>query len=381
MCGAKICGIIKRLLIVIGEILFFMLHMFFPITGMFLDPLLIFLTGLFGGFISGFLGIGCGIVITPMLMEFGIPPLIAVSTQLCHAVGTNFTNFLTYKRKMDVDYHLALYIFLGGLFGAATEWIIIRASNDSQSVFNKFLYVYIFILVIFGFVMLYQSYRTLKHKGNKKHIKIVSMRKWMIYLPFHKIFVRSRTEMSIIIPIFVGFLAGILVSSLGGGNNLFMTPILTYLIGRISPVVNGTTSLVGCIITAIIALIYSLNDYCCDMFFVLFLFVGAAFGSWIGVKLTYRFPRHHIYTISAIVIFILASRQIFKLFNNSFSSMVNVKANLSQSVFTKLFDIGPFGYTLICIITIIIIALIYERSLQKWADKHHLKTAKKRKKQ
>lgn len=353
-----------------------MLNMFFPITGMFLDPLLIFSTGLFGGFISGFLGIGCGIIITPMLMEFGIPPLIAVSTQLCHAVGTNLTNFLTYKRKMDVDYHLAAYMLLGGLLGAATEWFMLNFSNSSKAVFNKFLYVYITILIIFGFVMLFQSYKAWKHKDKKKHLKTVSMRRWMIYLPFHKIFIRSRAEMSILIPIFVGFLAGILVSSLGGGNNLFMTPILTYLIGRISPVVNGTTALVGCVITAIIALVYSLSDYCCDMFFVLLLFAGAAFGSWIGVKFTYKVQRFYIYAVASIIVFMMASRQIFKLINHSFSGGLNLKADLSKSVFSKLFDINSFEYTLLCLLIIIIIALVYERLLQNLADKRKIKIKK-----
>ena len=311
-------------------------------------------------------------------MEFGIPPLIAVSTQLCHAVGTNLTNFLTYKRKMDVDYHLAIYMLFGGFLGAATEWLMLNFSNSSRAVFNKFLYVYITILTIFGFVMLFQSYKAWRHKKNRKYLKTVSMRRWMIYLPFHKIFVRSRTEMSILILIFVGFLAGILVSSLGGGNNLFMTPILTYLIGRISPVVNGTTSLVGFVITAIIALIYSLSDYCCDIFFVLLLFAGAAFGSWIGVKLTYKIQRFYIYAVAALVVFMMASRQILKLINHSFSTGINLKAGFSNSVFSKLFEINSFEYTFLCILIIVIIALIYERLLQNLADKHKIKLRKQR---
>lgn len=350
--------------------------MFFPITGLFLDPLLIFATGLLGGFISGFLGIGCGIIITPMLMEFGIPPLIAVSTQLCHAVGTNLTNFLTYKRKMDVDYHLASYMLLGGFIGASTEWLILHLCSDTKAILNKFLYVYIAILAIFGFIMSFQSYQAWKHREKGKHLKTVSMRRWMLYLPFHKIFVRSRAEMSILIPMFVGFLSGVLVASLGGGNNLFMVPIITYLIGRISPVVNGTTALVGCIITATIALIYSMSDYCCDIFFVILLFAGAAFGSWLGVKLTYKIPRYYVYEVAALTVFLMAGRQIFKLVNHSFSETVNVKANLSEAIFTRIFNVNSFGYTIICLIIIVIIAFTYERLLQNWVDKHKSKLSK-----
>ena len=297
-----------------------MLKIFFPLTGLFFDPFLIFSTGLFGGFISGFLGVGCGVIITPFLMEFGVPPLISVSTQLCHAVGTNLTNFLSYKRKRDVDFHLASYILFGGFLGGTCEWLLLKYSSGAKAVFEKFVYVYITVLVVFGIIMLTQSIKDWDDRNKKRITSAVMMRRWMLYLPFHRIFIRSRAEMSVLIPIFVGFLAGLLVASLGGGNNLFMAPIITYLIGRISPVVHGTTALAGCVITAVIAVIYSHSGYCCDMLFVLILFAGAAFGSFVGVKLTYSVKRCYINAMAAIVVFLMASRQIFKLFSNSFES-------------------------------------------------------------
>ena len=346
--------------------------MFFPISGVCLNPILIFLTGLFGGFVSGFLGLGCGVIITPILMEFGIPPMIAVATQLCHAVGTNLTNFLTYKRKMDVDFHLAVYLLFGGMLGAIFEWLMLKYSSDSKFIFNKFVYVYICILVIFGIVMFFQSFREWKHNDSKKYTKSVSMRRWMLYLPWHRIFVRSRTEMSVLIPIFVGFLAGLLVSSLGGGNNLFMAPIITYLISRISPVVNGTIALVGGVITTVIALVYSTSGYCCDMFFVLLLFAGASFGSWIGVRLSYKIPRHSLYAMGAVLVFIMASRQIYKLVHHSFSSAVGLKADLARSILGSIVSDDPVTYTLVCIGLIVIIAFSCERFMQSLYEKREL---------
>ena len=340
--------------------------MFFPITGMFLDPLLILFAGLVGGFVSGFLGLGCGVIITPVLMEFGVPPMIALATQLCHAVGTNFTTFLTYKRKMDVDFHLAIYILLGGTLGALFEWIILKTSANSRFAFNKFIYVYILILTIFGVIMLVQSYKTWRHNDTAKYKKSVFLRRWMLYLPLHKIFVRSRAEMSIIIPFFVGFLAGLLVSSLGGGNNLFMAPIITYLIGRISPVVYGTTALAGCVITAIIALVYSTNDYCCDILFVLLLFVGASVGSWIGVQLTYKVKRYFIYAIGALIVFLMATRQIYNLIHGIFSKNYNSKIDLSQSIVGTIVGEDSLTYTFACIVLIITIAFCCEKFMQSW---------------
>lgn len=345
------------------------MNAFFPITGMFLDPLLILCTGAFGGFVSGFLGLGCGVIITPVLMEFGIPPMIAVSTQLCHAVGTNLISFLTYKRKMDVDFHLAMYLLMGGMFGAIFEWLILKNSENSKFAFNKFVYVYIVILVIFGIVMLFQSFRAWNHNDTSKYKKSVSMRRWMLYLPFHKIFIRSRAEMSILIPIFVGFFAGLLVSSLGGGNNLFMAPIITYLIGRISPVVYGTTALTGCIITAIIALVYAASEYCCDITFVLLLFAGASTGSWIGVKLTYMMKGYCIYAIGSMVVFLMATRQIYNLAHHSFSKSYNFKVDLSQSIIGKIVGENHITYTFVCILLVILVAFFSEMFMQRWYEK------------
>ena len=90
-------------------------------------------------------------------MQFGVPPVVAISTQLCHAVGTNFSGFLLYKRKNDVDFGLGFYILIGGFFGAICEWLTLRYFASSEMLFQKFAYIYTAVLLIFGFIMLYQS--------------------------------------------------------------------------------------------------------------------------------------------------------------------------------------------------------------------------------
>ena len=347
-----------------------MFKMFFPISGLFFDPILIFSTGLVGGFVSGFLGLGCGVIITPFLMELGIPPLMAVSTQLCHAVGTNLSSFLSYNRKKDVDFQLVAYLLMGGIFGAACEWITLKFSHSPKTAVNKFAYIYIFTLVIFGIIMLVQSIKTIINKKQTVYNSSVMMRRWMLYLPFHKIFKRSRTEMSICVPIFVGFLAGLIVASLGGGNNLFMAPIITYLIGRISPVVYGTTALAGCVITSIVAVVYAERGNCCDFLFVLFLFAGASIGSWIGVKLTYNIKRHYINMVAALVVFFMATRLAFKTFGKfAYHAVQQQVCDLSKSFIFKISKNSVVMYTIVCIFMIAVIAFIIEMLLQYASDK------------
>ncbi|MDR1233703.1 MAG: sulfite exporter TauE/SafE family protein [Holosporales bacterium] len=355
-----------------------MIKLFFPVIGSFFDPFLIFSTGLFGGFLSGFLGVGSGIVITPILMEFGIHPFWALANQLCHAVGFNMTNFLMFKRKQDVDFHLASYILIGGCLGATCEWIVVMQKNVStDSTLNTFVYIYSVVLIVLGSTLCVQSIKEWAKGGGKKYSSGIMMRRWMLYLPFHKIFVRSRTEMSILIPIFVGFLAGVLVSALGGGDNLLMAPIITYLIGRISPVVNGTTALAGCVITGIVAIIYACGGYCCDLAFIIILFAGTAIGSWLGVKLTYSIRRCYINIMASMVIFLMAGRQIFKILYDSFPRIIMKSHALHQSLLSDIANKNPMIYTWTCIVIVTVMALVFEKMLQRIADLHTNRSIKK----
>jgi uncharacterized membrane protein YfcA len=179
--------------------------------------------------------------------------------------------------------------------------------------------------------------------------------------------------MSIFVPIFVGFIAGMIVASIGGGNNLFMAPIITYLIGRISPVVQGTTSLAGFVITLIVVLIYSERGYNCDFSLVMILFAGASVGAWLGVDLTYNTNRRYILLISACIVFLMATRMALKVFCGPYNAVLqNPSQDLSKSIIFRFVNEKSMLYTLICIILICTVAFISEKLLQKVADKKKL---------
>lgn len=320
----------------------------------------IILTGYLGGLASGLLGIGCGIIIVPALSFFGIPPFIALASQLCHSAATNFNNFLHYAKNNDVDFQLAFYIVLGGCVGAFTEWIFLKNTSASQ-IISKARYIYVCTLFIFGIIMLCQSFNTWKKSKSIHKTYTVGMHRWMLYLPFHKIFTRSRTEMSILIPIFLGFLTGILVAALGGGNNLFMAPIITYLIGRISPTVYGTTALAGLIITSIVAIIYANNHCTCDISLVLSLFSGAIIGAQCGIFLFYKIPRFITNGISSLVIFMMACMQLHKI----------IETNSEIETFTYSNILNPEIYTVKCLILVLCISYIYNKVTKYITKKIH----------
>jgi hypothetical protein len=149
-----------------------------------------------------------------------------------------------------------------------------------------------------------------------------------------------------------------------------MAPIITYLIGRISPVVQGTTSLAGFVITLMIVLIYSERGYNCDFAFVMILFAGASIGTWIGVHLTYNANRRYIYLVSACIVFLMSIRMAFRVFGGAYGTIPpSSSQDLSKSIIFQLVNEKSMLYTAVCVVFICTVAFISEKLLQKVADK------------
>jgi|GEM_PF-2515467 uncharacterized protein len=353
---------------------------FFPIAEVSLNPFLMLGLGLVGGFASGMLGIGSGVVITPALMMVGVPPLIAVASQLNNSIGTNFIGFLGYWRKRDVDFGLAGYLFVGGIGGAFAELYLLDWLHQDGVAYKRMAIVYAVVLSVLGIAMLMQNVKALtKTKSNDK---AVMMRHWMIYIPFHRIFTRSRTEMSVLVPLGVGVMTGMLTSTLGGGNSLFMMPIVGYLIGRTSPVVAGTTLLAGFAITVAVTLVHGLKSEPFDIFLVFILLFGSTIGSQIGVRSSYSLPRPYLGLLGGVVILLIGSKFIYDLFkldvgtdvmatiathNDSLAEGVISAVNPWTKAFLYFFQHAPFLYVLSGILGVIFTSMFIEKLLHRMA--------------
>jgi uncharacterized membrane protein YfcA len=282
---------------------------YLPMADVYLSFPLLLAIGLVGGIVSTMLGIGGGIIITPSLMSIGIPSSVAISTQLSNAVGTNFSGFLTYQQERDVDISLAWYLFMGGIAGALVENIALLKALSKSGGFAVLKIIVFFVLVICSIFTLVQSQIPKKKRVEKGAI----MRRWMIYFPWHKIFLRSRVEMSILVPIGVGFFTGMVTTSLGGGNSLLIAPILTYLLARSSPVVSGTSLLAGFGINIVVTFASSMGHSLIDFVLLPILAVSSVIGSVIGGRLAYRFKSKILGIIGAFVLMAIAYKMYLEL--------------------------------------------------------------------
>lgn len=271
-----------------------------PIAGVTLNLFLVLGLGWVGGFLSGMLGVGGGVIITPALMVLGVPPLVAVASQVNHSIGTNLTGLLNYRRNNDVDFRLGSILLIGGIIGAILGVFLLRWLNDHGQAVSIITISYIIVLAAMSFVLFRQSLKTLAHY--RSATKVIQTPSWTRFIGLKVYFTRTRVELSILFPLFVGLVNGALTSSLGVGNGVFMMPAISYLIGRTSPVVYGTTLLAGVGISIVTTFMYAVGTQSVDLFLVLTLLGGGILGSQMGVRFGYSLPRPYIGMIGALVI-------------------------------------------------------------------------------
>jgi len=177
---------------------------------------------------------------------------------------------------------------------------LLRWLNDHGQAVSIITISYIIVLAAMSFVLFRQSLKTLAHY--RSATKVIHTPTWTRFIGLKIYFTRTRVELSILFPLLVGIINGTLTSSLGVGNGIFMMPAISYLIGRTSPVVYGTTLLAGVGMSIVTTFMYAVGTQSVDLFLVLTLLGGGILGSQMGVRFGYALPRPYIGMIGAFVI-------------------------------------------------------------------------------
>lgn len=355
------------------------MEFFLPIANLNFNPFLILIIGIGGGIVSNILGIGGGVFVTPLLIMFGIPPVVAFPSQLYNAIGNNLMGFLVHFRRFNVDFALAWYLFIGGFFGALCEIFLYQYFLKTDSIVLHLNLIYVIILFLVGLVLLFMNIKFLYIPKTKK--ANVTMKSWMIYLPWHRVFLRARVEMSIIVPLGIGFTTGLMTTILGGGVSMLIMPTVAYLIGRSTLVVSGTARLTAFALTIIISVIQGWQHAVGDYTIVILLLIGSAFGAHLGREMTKFISLPVLGIIGAVSILILAGQFLFNFYQPvNFIVVPTPKINLPTTLdlyhnwqFAKGWSASilefayfhPVAYTLCCIFMVLIIAYFLEKLVRQ----------------
>ncbi|MEL0132973.1 MAG: sulfite exporter TauE/SafE family protein [Rhodobiaceae bacterium] len=242
------------------------------------------------GFLSGLFGVGGGFLMTPLLIFFGIPPAVAVSTEANQIVASSVSGVLAHMRRGNVDFKMGAILMAGGMIGSTLGVALFSFLRDIGQIDLVIQLSYVVFLGIIGALMLTESLRTIIRSRTPGAARgKLHQHNWLHGLPLKMRFRRSKLYISALLPLAIGAFVGILAAIMGVGGGFIMVPAMIYLLGMPTSVVVGTSLFQIIFVTANVTLLQSIQTQTVDFLLAgLLLFgavVGAQFGSRAGALL------------------------------------------------------------------------------------------------
>ncbi len=288
------------------------MYYFLPIAEIEINILIILLSGLFVGFLSGLFGVGGGFLMTPILIFLGIPPATAVATESTQILGSSVSGATAHGRKNNIDYEIGIFLLVGGIFGSSLGVVFFKFMRESGNIDLIISIMYIIFLAIIGILMFVESALSLfKDSEIKKRTR--KKRNFLDSLPLKLKFKRSKIYKSILLPIIIGSFVGILSALMGVGGGFVMVPAMIYLLKMSTVTAIGTSLFQIVFVTANVTILQATYNQSVDLILAIFLLIGGVIGAQIGSRYTSRFKGEQLRILLASVVIIVCFKMSFDL--------------------------------------------------------------------
>jgi uncharacterized membrane protein YfcA len=251
--------------------------MYFPISGVHLNPIYLISVGFIIGVLGGFFGVGGSFLTAPALFAAGLPMNFVVGTDLAHIIGTisgseaGVQAIEILKKGAHVELvvgTVSIIVFTGiSIFCAWESWMALRINRTNNQGGQPTENRKEDVTAIDGFAKALQRIK-LAPQVSLPHSGIDSISFWTI--------------------LFVSFIGGIFSGFLGGGAGYIRMPSMVYLLGIPTHIAVGT-DLFEIIISASYGTIRHAMNGNVDIVIALVMQTGAALGARIGANLTQYF--------------------------------------------------------------------------------------------
>lgn len=237
------------------------------------------------GFLSGLFGVGGGFLMTPLLIFFGIPPAVAVSTEANQIVASSVSGVLAHMRRGNVDFKMGGILMAGGVIGSSLGVALFSFLRSIGQIDLVIQLSYVVFLGIIGSLMLTESVRTIIRSRKPGAVRgKLHQHNWLHGLPLKMRFRRSKLYISAILPLALGAFVGILAAIMGVGGGFIMVPAMIYLLGMPTSVVVGTSLFQIIFVTANVTLLQSIQTQTVDFLLAGLLLFGAVIGAQFGSR-------------------------------------------------------------------------------------------------
>ena len=279
------------------------MQLYLPIAEISVNIFLILGLGGLVGVLSGMFGVGGGFLITPLLFFVGIPPAVAVATSTNQIVASSFSALLAHLKRRTVDLRMGTVLLIGGLAGSSLGLVIFNTLRELGQVDLLVSLFYVVFLGVIGGLMLIESVNAIlkaRRPGGPRRTR--KHHYWVHNLPLKIKFRVSGLYISVIPPLLVGVLVGILSAIMGVGGGFIMVPAMIYLLGMPTKVVIGTSLFQIIFVTGFTTLLHATTNYTVDVVLAVLLLVGGVIGAQIGTRIGARLKAEQLRILLAIMV-------------------------------------------------------------------------------
>jgi uncharacterized protein len=272
--------------------------MYFPISGVHLDPIYLILVGFVVGVLGGFFGVGGSFLTAPALFAAGLPMNFVVGTDLAHIVGKSVVAARTHRALGNIDLKLAAIMVIGTIAGSETGVQVIEYLKKGGHVEQIVGIVSIIVFTGIGLFCAWEGWTALRLKSRKG--QSAGAHDVTAIDSFSKAIQRIRIPPMVSLPhsgieaisfwaiLLVSYVGGIFSGFLGGGAGYIRMPSMVYLLGIPTHIAVGT-DLFEIIISASYGTIRHAMNGNVDIVIALIMQTGAALGARLGANLTQYF--------------------------------------------------------------------------------------------
>ncbi len=283
------------------------MQIYLPIAEVSVNTFLLLGIGGIVGLLSGMFGVGGGFLMTPLLFFIGIPPAVAVASGTNQIVGSSFSGLLAHMKRKTVDFRMGTVLLAGGLVGAAAGVQVFAMLRRIGQVDLMVTLFYVVFLGIVGSLMFVESLNALR-KSRKGVAPTRKKHNWVHALPLKMKFRASGLYISVIPPLLVGLLVGILSAIMGVGGGFIMVPAMIYLLGMPTKVVIGTSLFQIIFVTAFTVLMHAITNHSVDLMLAVILLIGGVVGAQVGTRIGLYLKAEQLRVLLALIVLLVCGK-------------------------------------------------------------------------
>ena len=284
------------------------MQIYLPIAEVSVNAFLLLGLGGLVGILSGMFGVGGGFLMTPLLFFIGIPSAVAVATEANQIVASSFSGVLAHFKRRTVDLKMGTVLLIGGLIGAALGVVVFNYLKSIGQVDLLVRLCYVVFLGVIGGLMFIESLNAIRRSkqaaasgrppvGKRKH-----HRGLVHTLPFKMRFRTSGLYISVIPPVIVGIVVGILAAIMGVGGGFIMVPAMIYLLGMPTKVVVGTSLFQIIFVTGFTTMLHATTNYTVDIMLAVLLLIGGVVGAQVGTRIGVKLKAEQLRILLALMV-------------------------------------------------------------------------------